>query len=105
MTWFDQHSVSLTSTPRNLKHVACSILQPPSWMSRLGGEILDLREWMSMHLVFEAFSLRPLLDIHELATFRQDRRDLFSRLRSLPVVKMVVSSAKKTIEPEGYQSR
>ena len=68
---FDQHSVSLTSTPRNLKHVTCLILQPPSGMSGLGGEILDLREWMSMHLAFEAFSLMPLLDIHEFATFRR----------------------------------
>ena len=37
-------------------------------MSRLGGEFLHLQGWMSMHLVFDAFSFRPLLDIHELAT-------------------------------------
>ena len=72
--WFDQHSVSLTITPRNLKQVTCSILQPHSWMSRLGRWILDLGERMSMHLVSEAFSLRPLLDIHVFAMSRVQTR-------------------------------
>ena len=52
-----------------------------------------------MHLFFfGTFSLRPLLDIHELATFRQHWRDSFSSLGSLPVMKMVVSLAKRTVE-------
>ena len=57
-----------------------------------------------MHLVFEAFNLRPLLDIRELATLRQDWRDSFSGLGSLPVMNMVVSLAKRTIEPKGRAS-
>ena len=64
-------------------------------MSRLGGEMLDLGEKMSMHLVFEAIQFEELLDIHELATFRQDWRDVFSSLWSLPVMKMVAKDVCK----------
>ena len=101
---FDQHSVPPTITPRNLKQVTCSILQSYSWMSRLGRWILDLGEWMSMHLVFKTFSLRPLLDIHVFTMSRQDWRDLFSSLGSFPIMKMVVSSAKRTVESGGRAS-
>ena len=51
-----------------------------------------------MHLVLEAFSLRPLLDNHVFAMSRQDWRDLFSSLGSLPIMEMVVSSVKRTVE-------
>ena len=74
VTWFDQHGVSLTSTPRNLKQETCSILQPHSWMSRLGRWILDQVERMSMRLVLEAFSFRALLDIHVFAISRVQTR-------------------------------
>ena len=57
-----------------------------------------------MHLVLEAFSLRPLLDIQLFAMSRQDWRDLFSSLGSLPIMKMVVSSSKRTIESGGRAS-
>ena len=40
----------------------------------------------------------------ELAMFRQDWRNSFSSLGSLPVMKMVVSLAKRTVEPEGRAS-
>ena len=67
-------------------------------MSRLGGWIFVLGERMSIHLVLEAFSLRPLLDIHVFAMSRQDWRVSFSSLGSLPIMKMVVSSANRTVE-------
>ena len=57
-----------------------------------------------MYLVLEAFSLRPLLDIHVFAMSRQDWRDLFSSLGSLPIMKMVVSPVKRTVESGGRAS-
>ena len=73
-------------------------------MSRDGGGLLDLGEWISIHFVLEALSLRPLLDIHVFDLSRQDWRESFSSLGSLPIMKIVVSSAKRTVESEGRQS-
>ena len=59
---------------------------------------------MSMHFVLEAFRLRPLLDMHVLARSRQDGRELFRSFGSLPVMEMVVSSAKRTVQSGGRVS-
>ena len=71
-------------------------------MSRVGGGFFDLGERMSMHFVLETFNLRPLLNIHVFARSRQDCRESFRE--SLPAMKMVVSSAKSTVESGGRES-
>ena len=59
---------------------------------------------MSMHFVLETFNLRPLLDIHVFARSRQNWRESIRSLGSLPTMKMVVSSAKSTVESGGRAS-
>ena len=56
-----------------------------------------------MHFVLETFNLRPLLDIHVFARSRQDWRESFRSLGSLPTMKMVVLSAKQLNQEEGRQ--
>ena len=57
-----------------------------------------------MHFVLETFNLRPLLDIHVFARSRQDWRESFRSLGSLPTMKIVVPSAKSTVESGGRAS-
>ena len=64
-------------------------------MLRAGVGFLDLDDRMSMHFVLETFNLRLLLDIHVFARSRQDWRESFRSLGSLPAKKMVVSLAKR----------
>ena len=67
-------------------------------MLRAGVGFLDLDDRMSMHFVLETFNLRLLLDIHVFSRSRQDWRESFRSLGSLPTMKMVVSLAKSTVE-------
>ena len=64
-------------------------------MSRVGGGFHDLGKWMSMRFV---------LDIHVFARSRQNWRESFRSLGSLPTMKMVVSSANSTVESGGRAS-
>ena len=57
-----------------------------------------------MHFVLETFNLRPLLDIHVFAGPRQDWRELFRSWDLCDPMKMVVPSAKSTVESGGRAS-
>ena len=97
LMWSDHVSVSLMVTPRNLKERTCSTWLPSTFSSRVL-PVTFLLEWMSMLLVFEVFNLKPFLWSHRFARLRQVWSDVWRLQVSSLTMKMVVSSANRTVE-------
>ena len=88
--------VLLPITPKNLKQVTRSLLHPHNGMSSDDGGFLDLDNWMSIHFILEAFSLRPVRHPCVRKIHRVFEGGVGS-LESLPITKMVVSSTKRMV--------
>ena len=99
--WSDQVKVSFTTAPRSLKLDTCSIWGRVRWVQRGGRSTLALGEQMSIHLVSSALSFSTLLVIQVLARSRQDWSEVLRSLQLLPTRKIVVSSAKRTVQSGG----
>ena len=100
LMWLDHVSVSLMVTPKNLKERTCSTWLPSTLSSKVL-PVTFLLEWMSILFVFKVFNLKPFLWSHRFARLRQVWSEDWRLQVSSLTIKIVVSSAKRTVELRG----